>query len=344
MRHVGAILALTLLFPSLPLIAQTRVIAFGDSITLGLGDTGVDCADPITAAGYPPRLGSLLGQQGTDTEIIISGVCGETTSEGVSRIDEVLAEQQGGVILLMEGTNDISERVSTETMRLNLEEMARKASEAGIEPVFSSVIPRGPNTTSDSDNQRAAFFAFILGESAELLDREFADPFNALIDVPDLFTRFYIADGYHPNPQGYNLVADAFVGATLRAVQRDRTSPCVVDDTTLCLNQNRFRLQVEWTDFAGNHGVGHAVPLSGDTGYFWFFNSANVELTIKALDGRCFNDHFWIFYGALSNVEYTITVTDTETGKQRFYTNPLETFASVGDTKAFAVPRENCGN
>jgi len=64
-----------------------------------------------------------------------------------------------------------------------------------------------------------------------------------------------------------------------------------------------------------------AVPLTGDTGYFWFFSSNNVELVIKVVDGRAFNGFFWVFYGALSDVAYTITVTDTQTGGIKTYSN-----------------------
>ena len=53
------------------------------------------------------------------------------------------------------------------------------------------------------------------------------------------------------------------------------------------------------------------------------------------LDGRAVNGHHWVFYGALSNVEYTITVTDHETGEMRPYFNPLGVFGSLGDTEAF---------
>ncbi len=82
-------------------------------------------------------------------------------------------------------------------------------------------------------------------------------------------------------------------------------------------------------------GHGTAVPITADTGYFWFFNSDNVELVIKVLDGQALNGHFWVFYGALTNVEYTITVTDTVNGLVKTYTNPSGQLASVGDTTAF---------
>jgi hypothetical protein len=109
---------------------------------------------------------------------------------------------------------------------------------------------------------------------------------------------------------------------------------CVGDATHLCLNGNRFRVGVTWQDFEGNTGSGRTTPLTGDTGAFWFFDPENVELVLKVLDGRALNGHFWVYYGALSNVEYTITVTDTLTGRSTSYRNPANRFASAGDTTA----------
>jgi ELWxxDGT repeat protein len=110
---------------------------------------------------------------------------------------------------------------------------------------------------------------------------------------------------------------------------------CAPSATRLCLNGGRFALETQWRDFRGLTGVGTAVSLTGDTGYFWFFDQANVEVVAKVLDGRTLNGKFWLFYGALSNVEYTLTVTDTATGQRREYRNPSGRFASVGDTGAF---------
>jgi hypothetical protein len=45
-----------------------------------------------------------------------------------------------------------------------------------------------------------------------------------------------------------------------------------------------------------------------------------------------------VYYGSLSNIAYTITVTDTLTDEVKEYTNPLGNFGSDGDTEAFEVP------
>ncbi len=118
--------------------------------------------------------------------------------------------------------------------------------------------------------------------------------------------------------------------------ERNTAGSCVVSSTRLCLNNGRFAVEATWTDFQGNRGVGMAEDLTSDTGYFWFFRDTNVEVVLKVLDGRPVNGRFWVFYGALSNVEYTLTVTDTQTGAIKLYRNVLRNFGSLGDTQAFS--------
>jgi photosystem II stability/assembly factor-like uncharacterized protein len=143
------------------------------------------------------------------------------------------------------------------------------------------------------------------------------------------------------NREVLDLIADPLSPGTIYAGTRgggayrlDRVA-CQAGETTLCLQKGRFRAEVAWRDFAGHTGVGHAVPLTPDTGAFWFFGAQNLELMVKVIDGRAVNQHFWVFYGALTNVEYTLTVSDTETGQVKTYFNPANRFASVGDTSAF---------
>ncbi|MFY9825208.1 MAG: right-handed parallel beta-helix repeat-containing protein [Thermoanaerobaculia bacterium] len=113
---------------------------------------------------------------------------------------------------------------------------------------------------------------------------------------------------------------------------------CAAGPTALCLSASRFRVQLAWNDGRGHTGSGQAVALSADTGYFWFTSANNIEVIIKVLDARTFNNHFWVFYGALSNLEYTLTVTDTQTGSVKTYHNPQGHFGSVGDTSAIPGP------
>ncbi len=102
----------------------------------------------------------------------------------------------------------------------------------------------------------------------------------------------------------------------------------------LCL-LGRFEVEVAWQDFAGNTGAGSPRPLTTDAGAFWLFQDSNLELLVKMLDGRPLNGRFWLFYGALSNVGYTLRVLDRETGAVRTYINPAGRLSSFSDTAAF---------
>ena len=56
---------------------------------------------------------------------------------------------------------------------------------------------------------------------------------------------------------------------------------------------------------------------------------------VKVLDGRTVNGKFWVFYGALSDVEYTIHVRNRATGLIKDYHSPKGTQASGADIQAF---------
>jgi hypothetical protein len=99
---------------------------------------------------------------------------------------------------------------------------------------------------------------------------------------------------------------------------------------------DHFMVEVELTDpRTGQTGPATAVPITFDTGAFWFFDPVNLEVMIKVLDGRAINGKFWVFYGALSDVDYTITVTRPQTGEVKTYHNSKGTLASHADTQAF---------
>lgn len=117
------------------------------------------------------------------------------------------------------------------------------------------------------------------------------------------------------------------------------TFTCVQNSTTLCLNNNRFKVQVFWRDFFGNVGAGQrAVAGTDDSGIMWFFDADNWEMLLKVLNGCAINNRYWVFFAATTNVEFSVEVTDTRTGLVMTYFNPLGRSAdAVTDTSAFAT-------
>lgn len=112
--------------------------------------------------------------------------------------------------------------------------------------------------------------------------------------------------------------------------------PCAADATTLCLDQGRFAVQATWRASGTSSGQAQAVPLTGDTGTFWFFEPSNVEVVVKVLDGCAASSRFWVFAAGLTNLRVVLTVTDTKTGAVVSYVNPRGTaFLPIQDTAAF---------
>jgi hypothetical protein len=141
------------------------------------------------------------------------------------------------------------------------------------------------------------------------------------------------------------LVLPALAAAQDEECDLPPTDPSL--DFSICL-LDRFLVEVEWADFSGNPFTlpGNAVSGEGqgvvvepstptaprDTGYFWFFNETQPEVVVKLIDN---GGAYWVFYGSLTDVEYTITVTDTQTDAVATYRNPPGEVCGGADTAAF---------
>ncbi len=128
-----------------------------------------------------------------------------------------------------------------------------------------------------------------------------------------------------------------YAAAWIAGVYRASFVSCSNDGAALCLGDGRFRVEVDWRRTPGDPAQkAHAAGVSAESGYFWFVDPDSVELVVKVLDGRSINGFFWVFYGALTDRGYTVTVTDRETGAVRTYTNDPGHVGSRADTSAFA--------
>jgi hypothetical protein len=154
-----------------------------------------------------------------------------------------------------------------------------------------------------------------------------------------------LSDGCGPNPANgcdyRNLCANGAFAATYQQVApflNPNAGPpsCLGDAQTLCLDHSRFRVTTKWSTPDGQSGAGQAVMLTDDTGYFWFFNAASVEMVLKVLNACNPFSRYWVFAGGLTNVQVQIDVVDTVTAAERRYLNPQNTpFQPIQDTAAF---------
>lgn len=141
------------------------------------------------------------------------------------------------------------------------------------------------------------------------------------------------------SPAGDQFYVSSALTNRLYAFDEGVVTPCVASSTTLCLGENgRFSVEVTWTDFVGETGVGTRVVESADSGLFWFFERDNWEMLVKVIDGCENNGHHWVFAAATTNVAYTLTVTDTLNNVPAIYENRLgDASPAITDNMAFAT-------
>jgi lysophospholipase L1-like esterase len=171
--------------------ATTRVVTWGDSITYGSHDfsnsqppnhcwDGHPTNDPPENCGLALRLGSRLNNVTLfdpiwDIQLLNLGKGGETTAGALNRIGSAVNPcpvppdpdpplnslkywvcngtlQANDLFVLMEGTNDVSKSLSTETAAFNLEQLGLRAEAFGLEVVIAKVIPRHPLVCRDPDS------------------------------------------------------------------------------------------------------------------------------------------------------------------------------------------------
>lgn len=108
-------------------------------------------------------------------------------------------------------------------------------------------------------------------------------------------------------------------------------STCTANQNTLCLVDNRFQVKIDYLNqFASPPQPGSLLGarlLTGvqnpDTGIFGFGSPQAIEAVVRIQDARPFGvQRFDVYYGGMTDVEYTVTVTDTVTGTSRQYRNP----------------------
>ncbi len=121
---------------------------------------------------------------------------------------------------------------------------------------------------------------------------------------------------------GAPLSALVVFGALLSFAQDSFAASCAPNTSTLCFQLGRFSATLTAQDpRTGKTGGGQAIPQNDLFGYFSIpaltNDPSNPEVFVKVLDGRTVNGRFWVFYGGLTDLQYTLTVRDTKAYSKR---------------------------
>jgi lysophospholipase L1-like esterase len=162
--------------------ADAVILAFGDSLTTGVGTT--------KSKSYPSVLADLTGLQ-----VVNAGVSGETTAQGLKRLSNVLNQSNPNLVILIEGGNDILRGLNLAQAKNNLRNMIMLIKERNIAVVLIGVP------------EKSLFL------NAHPMYAELANEFQLVFDnnlLQELFRNAALkSDIVHLNEMGYKKMAES---------------------------------------------------------------------------------------------------------------------------------------
>lgn len=195
------------------------ILAYGDSLTYGVGD-GIPTESlqetveiPATSQGYPSRIANLLG-------LIVQneGLPGDLLSEdaALQRFPATLRESNANAVILFEGENDAIFRVSPERFRSRLQKLINIAQHQERQVVLTTLPP------PCCDRKERALFTRAYSQQIRLLSLVNEIPLTEVEQAWDL--RCPVSsecdlvnrpEGLHPNQLGYDFLSQMFVATIL---------------------------------------------------------------------------------------------------------------------------------
>ncbi|MCE2596646.1 arylesterase [Motilimonas cestriensis] len=164
------------------LTQDSLIVAFGDSLTQGIG------ASPTES--YPSILSQQLG-----VSVINKGVSGETSAQGLARLEAILNETAPDLVILCYGGNDLLRKLPLSELERNLEQMINLIKSYHAEVILVGV-------------PKPAIFLSSVPLYEELAERhQLVAELNVLSDLLDQKTMK--SDAVHLNSKGYQAFASA---------------------------------------------------------------------------------------------------------------------------------------
>ncbi len=186
---LARLFALCLLLPCFTLHAQT-IVCFGDSLTAGYGAPA--------GASYPDDLRKTLAQAGSPAVVLNQGISGNTTKDGLARIDAVL-RLHPAIVVLEFGANDGLRGFPVPDIQANLVRLIEQLGRAHVRILLLGIkLP--PNLGADYTGPFDAMYPALAAKYKLPLV-----PFllEGVYDRTELMSQDYI----HPSAAGYVRVA-----------------------------------------------------------------------------------------------------------------------------------------
>jgi acyl-CoA thioesterase-1 len=180
---------------------QVHIVALGDSLFAGYGLRAEEA--------YPVRLEAALRAHGVNASVINAGVSGDTTEDGLARLQFTLSSQGQApdMVLISLGGNDMLRGLPLDRTKANLDAILDELAKRHIKTVVMGMLA-APNMGPDYAKQFNAIFPALAKKHGAVLVPFFLKP---IFGKPAL----QLPDHIHPTAQG----VESMVAATVDAVK-----------------------------------------------------------------------------------------------------------------------------
>lgn len=173
------------------LLAETRIVLYGDSLMAGYGLTKKHHLATV--------LENNLISKGLNAKVINASVSGDTSAGGLNRLNWILSEEKFDLFVLGLGANDMLRGISPEETEKNLEKIIQKVLEKNIDLILTGMIA----PTSRGKDYKNKF---------DLIYKNLSSQFNLkfvpfLLEGVALNPDLNLEDGMHPNEKGILIVS-----------------------------------------------------------------------------------------------------------------------------------------
>ena len=189
MVRIFLVIATLLLSIQVVFAKPVTLLALGDSLTSGLGLEASEA--------FPAKLEAALKSRYPDLKIINGGVSGDTAADGLARLDWVLTDEVGGLIVEL-GANDALRGLDVAQTETALNGIMAKAQLRKL-PVLILGMKAPPNMGPEYVAQFDGLYPQLAKKYQALLYPFYLDGVAANGDLNQ-------SDGIHPNGRGVDVI------------------------------------------------------------------------------------------------------------------------------------------
>jgi len=185
--------------------SPVKIVALGDSLTAGYGLSDKD--------GFVPRLQAALTAKGIAAEVANAGVSGDTSSDGLARLDWSVPPGTAAVILEL-GANDMLRGIKPQLTRDALDQILQRLTARHI-AVLLCGMRAAPNLGVDYGKAFESIYPDLAARYGVLFYPFFLDGVAGNLKLTQ-------PDGMHPNPAGVGIIVERILPKVEELIGRAR--------------------------------------------------------------------------------------------------------------------------